>query len=164
MNLFLLFHSTSQLAGSWANFSPVLLLTFCLKRFNKHNLKISLQIYSKKKEIKNKTVKLWRILGVKCTKRTEWLLPPIQLFGYWLNQTNRREDGLKTCNYLLQASTDVHFHHFKTSSLSFISNLFCWRFFRLFRWRFFRLFLKEFKTAFSELNNQDHSTMIWMKW
>ena len=73
-------------------------------------------------------------------KRTEWLLPPIQLFGYWLNQTNRRDDRLKTCTYLLQASTDVHLHHFQISSLSVISNIF--------RWRFYRLVLKEFKAAF----------------
>ena len=57
-------------------------------------------------------------------KRTEWLLPPIQLFGYWLNQTNRRDHRLKTCTYLLQASTDVHLHHFQISSPSFICNLF----------------------------------------
>ena len=73
-------------------------------------------------------------------KRTEWLLPPIQLFGYWLNQTNRRDDRLKTCTYLLQASTDVHLHHFQISSLSFISKLFQ------------SPSLKEFKTAFSAEN------------
>ena len=73
-------------------------------------------------------------------KRTEWLLPPIQLFGYWLNQTNRRDDRLKTCTYLLQASTDVHLHHFQISSLFFISKLFR------------SPSLKEFKTAFSEKN------------
>ena len=73
-------------------------------------------------------------------KRTEWLLLPIQLFGYWLNQTNRRDDRLKTCTYLLQASTDVHLHHFQISSLSFISK------------RFQSPFLKEFKTAFSAKN------------
>ena len=73
-------------------------------------------------------------------KRTEWLLPPIQLFGYWLNQTNRKEDRLKTCTYLLQASTDVHLHHFQISSLFFIS-------------KFFQSpFLKEFKTAFIAKN------------
>ena len=73
-------------------------------------------------------------------KRTEWLLPPIQLFGYWLNQTNRRDDRLKTCTYLLQASTDVHLHHFQISSLFFISKLFR------------SPSLKEFKTAFSAKN------------
>ena len=73
-------------------------------------------------------------------KRTEWLLLPIQLFGYWLNQTNRRDDRLKTCTYLLQASTDVHLHHFQISSLSFISKLFQ------------SPSLKEFKTAFSAEN------------
>ena len=73
-------------------------------------------------------------------KRTEWLLPPIQLFGYWLNQTNRRDHRLKTCTYLLQPSTDVHLHHFQISSLSFISKLFQ------------SPSLKEFKTAFSAKN------------
>ena len=73
-------------------------------------------------------------------KRTEWLLLPIQLFGYQLNQTNRRDDKLKTCTYLLQASSDVHLHHFQISSLSFISKLFQ------------SPFLKEFKAAFSAEN------------
>ena len=73
-------------------------------------------------------------------KRTEWLLLPIQLFGYRLNQTNRRDDKLKSCTYLLQASSDVHLHHFQISSLSFISKLFQ------------SPFLKEFKTAFSAKN------------
>ena len=73
-------------------------------------------------------------------KRTEWLLLPIQLFGYRLNQTNRRDDKLKSCTYLLQASSDVHLHHFQISSLSFISKLFQ------------SPFLKEFKAAFSAEN------------
>ena len=94
-------------------------------------------------------------------KRTEWLLPPIQLFGYWLNQTNRRDHRLKTCTYLLQPSTDVHLHHFQISSLSFISKLFQ------------SPFLKEFKTAFSAENywveqlgsiNNDMSEMIKTKY
>ena len=83
-------------------------LRYCCSRFAyKDSMNITLKflfkfIRKKSNKKKNKTVKLWRIFGVKYMKRTEWFLHPIQPFGYWLNQTNRRDDIINL--YLLPPS------------------------------------------------------------